>query len=507
MYWVVVGFFRAYVDASCLVEEDGGEAVPEQTKRVIVEGVNYGQLFQFPRLLRAATAALQPGRLVIGLLMITALITFGQGWDRVVGPAVSPNGLADGKWNPVTNGVAHQNALKNAMMRYTSGGGGASTATGDLETAAVLRAMASEYESKRAGLEAVQARDDLARDYAMAFEDIMKTRPHGVFEALRGHVAGSITRVAMGVLGLNAGMVIDEFRRLFIDTPHLLWKDYKWFTILFGVFAIIVLALGGGAISRLQATQMANQQRLGVRESLDYSLRSFGALVSAQALPLVVLGLLCGAIVLMGVLMAAPVLDVVGGLLYGFALLLGFLVAFLLIGYVVGHPLLIPAVACENCSGADAMQRAYAYVVTRPLHLLGYWAVALIGFGLGFLLVSVVAVVMLKATANLYGTLSSNPAMTVAGNYELFTVARQGHELPLAEWNHRWAAGLIGFWETVVLCLVGAYVISYHFSASTIMYLFMRRAADGQDVEEIWQGDAAAGAVTHAVSSDTPMTG
>ncbi len=35
--------------------------------------------------------------------------------------------------------------------------------------------------------------------------------------------------------------------------------------------------------------------------------------------------------------------------------------------------------------------------------------------------------------------------------------------------------------------LVAAYVVAYIFTSATMMYLLMRRACDGQDIEEIWR--------------------
>jgi hypothetical protein len=54
-------------------------------------------------------------------------------------------------------------------------------------------------------------------------------------------------------------------------------------------------------------------------------------------------------------------------------------------------------------------------------------------------------------------------------------------------WHSRWAASAIAFWQALVLCLVAAYVFSFFFTASTKLYLLMRRAVDGQDIEEIWR--------------------
>ena len=461
--------------------------MPEQKKRVIVEGVDFSQLFQFHRILGAATAALQPARLVIGLLMVTALITFGRIWDGAAPPTVSPMGLAADPWRADMHGSAHQARLHNAMVSFSVSGAPqpAPGATNELNTATVMQAIQTEYQTRRLALESEDARRNLDQQYARLVGDLNETRPRGVFEATVDHVLGGFNQTVQGIFSLEFDRIVAGLNALMIQTPTALWRHHRWFAIVYGLFAVLVFAIGGGAVARIAAVQAATQKHLSIRESVDFSLRRLLDLFIAQTLPLMILLILCGVVAVMGVLMAAPVLDVIGGAVYGIALALGFLIAFLAVGYVLGHPMLVPAVACESCSGPDAMQRAYAYVITRPLHLLWYWIVGLVGLALGFLAVSVVAALMLNATALLYGTLVSNPALIASD--EMLELTRHTPAVPLDSWHHRWSAGLIGLWETLVLCLVAAYVLSYRFSASAIIYLLMRKAADGQDLQEIWQ--------------------
>jgi hypothetical protein len=237
----------------------------------------------------------------------------------------------------------------------------------------------------------------------------------------------------------------------------------------------------------MAAVQQARQQRLSVREATDFAISRAGGLVWALALPVAIMAVLAGLIIVFGLLMRVPVLDVLAALGYGLILLMGFLIAFLLVGYAVGFPMLVPAVACENCDGADAMQRTYAYVVNRPLHVLWYWAVALLALALGFVLVSLIATITLNASASLFGELADNRAMDIAGGFGVRSVEQPVYHEPIGNWHERWAGNIISFWQTVVVCLVVAYVFSYHFSASTIVYLLMRKASDGQEMDEIWR--------------------
>ena len=85
-------------------------------KRIVVEGVEFAQLVQFPRILRAVTAAFQPGRLALGLMMIVVLMTAGRVWDSVFAPSVSPEGLLADRWTDEDHEAA-QEILVLALQR------------------------------------------------------------------------------------------------------------------------------------------------------------------------------------------------------------------------------------------------------------------------------------------------------------------------------------------------------------------------------------------------------
>jgi hypothetical protein len=319
---------------------------------------------------------------------------------------------------------------------------------------------------------------------------------------LEEQTARSFLTAIQGLLGLDLNLVIAAFYELFVFAPIALWDNAPVFTVVYGIFFVFVIALGGGALCRMAACAFAQQERLRVRQAVDFSLGNWVKLILTPVLPLILVGIVAAAMAVLGLFMA-PWLDLLGGLFYGLAIVLGFLLAFLLIGYALGGFLLLPAVACENCDAADAQQRAYAYVMNRPLHLVGYGVMALIGLALGFLLVSLVAVIALNSTAWLVGLPTSNSALAGAGDFALYSIdtegtgpieawwvfdlRREGTAAIHAHWHNEWAAALVAFWEGLVLDLVAAYVVSYIFTSATIVYLLMRRACDGQDVEEIWR--------------------
>jgi len=93
----------------------------------------------------------------------------------------------------------------------------------------------------------------------------------------------------------------------------------------------------------------------------------------------------------------------------------------------------------------------------------------------------------MNVTGALIDAATSNQAVEVTFGFGLFDPAeRWKAALPL-QLHSEWSAGLVMFWQTVVVCLLAGYVLSYYFTGSAFVYMLMRRVCDGQDLDEIWQ--------------------
>jgi hypothetical protein len=463
--------------------------VADPTKRVIVDGVDFRQVVRFPMILKAIPAALQPPRLLIGLVVVLLLISVGRAWDSFTEPRVHPAGLTAGELT-VAEQTATQQVLREAMRRYVPADRHPvqeeDAVWPRLDAHQVFREVQRGYRRQRdpaVGIDELHARDQRFFDTLRRIDEV---RPKYTFESVSSHTAGSVHTIVRGVIHLSPAAIFEGFADLFIHMPIALWRDHKAFTILYGLFTLLLIAIGGGAVSRMAACDIAGQHRLRMIEAWQFALLNWPRLVLAPLFPPLLAAVIALVIMLLGVIMQIPALDIIGGLLYGLALLLGFIVAFLILGYAVSFPLLVPAVACENCDAADAQQRAYAYVLSRPLHVLGYGITGVIGLALGYVLVAFVTATVLNFTAGLFGALTGNTAMSIAGGFGLFDLDQRFAPEIHGRWHNATAAWFIGLWQTLMIALVAAYVFAYAFSASTMGYLLMRKACDGQDIEEIW---------------------
>lgn len=365
-------------------------------RRVIVDGVDFGQLFHFPRIFSAVFAALQPPRIIIALFMVLVLVSVGRLWDGI------------------------------------SNGDPFATAT---------------------GLAAI-----------------------------------GFLRMTAGLFALSVTQIIDGAGVMLVQLPLTMWENYKFFSIFYGLLFVLVMAIGGGALSRMAAIQVATHQRVPVRRALQFAFTRWVRLFIAPLMPLIAAGVVALIVVVMGLLMLVPVLNIIGGLLYIIALLLGLLIAFLIIVYALAFIMVIPAMAAEDCDGADGQQRAYGYVLSKPLHMAGYLLIGLIALAIGFFVVGLFATAVLNLTPALYGAFwPKNPALAPANVATILGVEPITPGDVDANWHQATAGWFINLWQTLIISIVWAYVVSFFFSAATIIYLLMRRACDGQDMEEIWQ--------------------
>lgn len=460
----------------------------DQGKRVIVDGVEFQRVCNFPRILSEVTRALQPSRMIIALFMVVLLLAVGRLWDRFTEPNVRPGGLMQGRYLPGPEAAAHEQALAAGVMMFARDHvQGDDPSKWNLKTRQVKSWVMEGHLKQRDAKNTDAERAPIDDAYVAIMQRIEETRPLADFEATVRHVVESFRDTLRGVYHLSAAETINGLDMMLVQTGKALARDQRWFAIVYGLVCLIVCAIGGGAISRMAAMHQARDQRLSLNEGVDFALSRAGALVWAKALPLVLIGILAVVILLVGLLMRVPILDIITALCYGLVLLLGVLMAFLVLGYAIGFPLLVPAVACENCDGADAMQRAYAYVVNRPMHALWYWVVALVGLLIGFTIVTVLALLTLNLSGGLFSQLAGGPPAGAVGGYDFDTLQHDIGRAVAGNWHQRWSVNILLAWEALVICLVVAYVLSYYSSASAIGYLLMRKASDGQETDEIWR--------------------
>ncbi len=458
----------------------------DDEKRVVVDSLNFEQILMFPRILRTVIDSLQPPRLIIGLLMVVTLVTTGRIWDTWTTPLIHPDGLVAYRTltdEDVSNWEVEKDGVRQELRRLMPE---AVFEPGSFDAQFMKERLRNYYQNLQDPDSMNEAGETPDEVYARLINDIEEVRPLGIYEATATHVMRSFIDIIRGAVHLQTRRIYEGFSELVMGLPHALWKQDKLFTIVYSFIFILIIAIGGGALTRMSACELATQQRLSIAEAMNFATGNTVKLVMAMLWPLVLAGLVAIFLMVMGLLML-PWLDIAGGPMFGLALLFGFLLSFLLIVYLVGCPFFIPAVACENCDAADAPQRAYAYVLSRPLHWLGYVIIALVGAVLGYVLVAFFASTMINITAGLMGVFNSSPAFAELEKLSVFDLDLSPSTAIYETGHDQWSAWFIKFWYVVVMSLVAGYVFVYFFSSSTAIYLLLRYHCDRQDVEDIWQ--------------------
>lgn len=274
------------------------------------------------------------------------------------------------------------------------------------------------------------------------------------------------------------------------------WETYPWSMTLVLLLGVVAWAVGGCMVARMAACDFSQGVLLGIAEARNFATTRVGSLVFAVIGPLLLVGLIGLGLAVGGwVLLSIPYVNVAGSVLYAIFLMGGALMVVLLVAYVLGFLMLVPAVACEGSDGIDAIGRAYPYVFGRPLRLVFYLAIAgVIGY--------VVIVIALAAagainwvTAVASGAfLGPRPASILDGGADL---AGGGAT----------AQRVVEFWTALVVRLGWAYALSYVFCSSTLIYLFMRRACDGQDVAELWMPGMVEGTMAESMKARAEASG
>jgi len=293
-------------------------------------------------------------------------------------------------------------------------------------------------------------------------------------------IGGGVSGVGEGVGDGSLPQASRALVGLFTEAPSALFGLFPVSTVVSAVLLLGVLPVFGGAISRACAVEFSRGQLRPWVESMAFALASARALVMAPVgLLLTILAIGLGLAAGSWALLSLPVLNIVGAVLFGLALLVGVVLVLMLLGLGLGHPLMPAAVACDEADAIDSVQRSLAYCLGRPLRAVLYWLILLVQ----------AAVVLALAYAAVAATLAvTGLAAGYFGGAGLKQIiAGEGAGLG---WSDRTAAWIVGAWESLVVLLWGGLAVSLHYCGATVLYLLLRRLVDSQAVTDIWMPSA-----------------
>jgi hypothetical protein len=358
-----------------------------------------------------------------------------------------------------------------------------------------------------------------------AYERISTIKGQGIFSQFFAYEVAQVNNVSHAVLandwlggfsGNPAGMphgagVLESIKNFCVTGPWWIVRYHTTYFILFVVLFSIIWAIFGGAISRIAAVHVARDEKISLSNALRFSTSKFLSFIFAPIIPLIIV-LVVGLIVTIGGLLGnIPVLGpVLVGVFFFLALAAGFVMTLVLLGTGGGYNLMYPTIAVEGSDSFDAISRSFSYVYARPWRMLFYSLVSVFYGALCYLFVRYFIAILLILTHHFVGA-------GMMSNVE-------GSKVPIDLWNTMWPAPeghgfvsydidsmtlgpaqslgayLVSFWVYLAAGLVGAFAISFYFSANTIIYYLMRREVDATELDDVYleQSEEDFGDTTHA---------
>jgi hypothetical protein len=320
----------------------------------------------------------------------------------------------------------------------------------------------------------------------------------GLFGTFFQYEVFQITGVVKdGVLGnnwLDTGGVKDHVYNFFAIGPMWLIWNHTVFFIIFAMIFLLAWALFGGAICRIAAVHYARDEKISVRQAMNFAVGKLLSFASAPVIPLAII-LVIGLIVSVAALIGnIPVLGpITMGALFVLPLLAGFVMTLVLLGTAGGFGLMYPTIAVEGSDSFDAISRSFSYVYARPWRMLFYSVVALAYGAATYIFVHMFIWLALVLTHKFVGL-------------SIFTTAANSKNLLTAMWPNPLDTGRLSYsadypalspmqavgaffmncWVMLMVSFLGAFAISLYFSTNTIIYYLMRSEVDSTELDDVY---------------------
>jgi len=282
----------------------------------------------------------------------------------------------------------------------------------------------------------------------------------------------------------------------------LVWalRHHFLYCIIFFVIELAVISAAGGSLCRIAALQFARGEKPGLTEAMRFSAKRFPSLFTAPLAPVGIIIFIGLFIFLLGLMGNIPwVGELIIGISMPLALIAGALIAVILIGAAAGFNLMFPAVVYDGSDCFDAISRSFSYIYAKPWRMGFYTAIAAIYGAICYTFVRFFAFLLLLVTHRFlrFGVWAENSKevnkLTAIWPEPSFMNLSGSSGLVEANWSQSIAAFLVNLSLLVVIGLVSSFIISFYFSANTIIYSLMRNRVDNTALEDIYTHPAPIG--------------
>ncbi len=298
------------------------------------------------------------------------------------------------------------------------------------------------------------------------------------------------------------------------------------------LWLLLVWGFCGGVITRMAIVQIAGKEGSGLRDAVRFVRSRYLSYLSSPMVPLLLIFAVVIGCMFYGLLHLIPLFGdiVVDGLFWWIPMGAGFIMALLVVG-LVGYPLMYSTISAEGSDTFDALSRSYNYVYESPWNYIWYSFVAIVyGAVVVFFVVFMSSLMVylgkwgvsrtpLTQTVNrapeylfiysptsfgwrelmLKGSpveITKDPAKAGVTDKNLPYPPPEGYLYTKPEsateymreysWYNYAGAGMVAFWMTLLFMLMLGFSYSYFWTASSMIYLLMRKKVDEVETDEIY---------------------
>ncbi len=242
---------------------------------------------------------------------------------------------------------------------------------------------------------------------------------------------------------------------------------------------VLAWSLFGTAITRHAAVTMVGEDSPGFFGGLRFGVSRWPSSFNSVAFVLLGVALLSLPGTLLGLLMRADWGLAFAGVVWPLVLLGALVLAILVIGLIAGWPLMVAAVGVERGDSFQAISTAFSYLYQRPLHY-GFYAlvagiVCLPALFAAGLFADATTTLAFWATSFGMGHARTTGLLQTA----VSTMAEAGAAAP------QFGLRAILFWHDCIETLLGSFAWGYFWAIATAAYMLLRRDVDGTELDEV----------------------
>ncbi len=436
----------------------------------------------------AVTSALQPARMPIALLAVLLIAGLAPLVDLASGKSYGPRGLNAAplsttelelgleRARAAAARVASEEVSELETESRAEAGGTTTPALSRGDLAACVRAATERKVADRLANGAAKDDPELIRLRQRAAEAMLvieETAPRGLATVLLHAERMAVQQASAGLLRLDFNAALGAVVAAVFTLPMTAIHQAP---VVFGLALVIVLCivtvLAGGSC-RMAAVHAGRGGRLSPTEGAQYARARLLNLVSLPVLPTLLISAFALVVFVFVLLLRVPVLNVLSGALFVVPIVFALMGSILALTTIAGFPLMPAAIAVEDCDAGDAITRAAALVLARPLLWLGILAGSLVALVFGGLLVTGVVGAASSAVDGLLASFGGDAGRALSANHAADVAALFGPD--------RLIALMVGFWNGILDATVAAYLFTLAFDLSTRGYLVLRERIDGEN--------------------------